>query len=170
MKRIMIFRHAKSDWGDPGVKDYDRPLSARGERDAYRMGQFFHEERLRWDAALVSSALRSMQTYDLMDRGFEQMTVDPQISGALYLASVERILQLIHGQDERAGSLLLIGHNPGFHELALMLLANNEESVPYADKFPTAALAMIDCDVDHWADIGPGCGQLALYQRPKALA
>lgn len=169
MKRIMIFRHAKSDWGDPGAKDYDRPLSARGEKDAYRMGQYFHGKGLRWDAALVSSALRSMQTYELMDRGFEQMTVDPHISGALYLASVERILQLIHGQDERAGSLLLIGHNPGFHELALMLLAD-DESPPYADKFPTAALAVIDCDVESWADVGPGCGHLTLYQRPKSLA
>ena len=169
-KRIYIFRHAKSDWGDPSLSDHDRVLSPRGERDAFRMGQYFHANGLRWDAALVSSSRRTMQTYELLERGLEQMTVDPGISGALYLASSERILQLIHDQDERASSLLLIGHNPGFHELALLLLRDVREGREYAAKFPTAALAIIECDVDNWTDIRPGCGRLISYTRPKALA
>ena len=169
-KRIYIFRHAKSDWGDPLLSDHDRLLSPRGERDAYRMGQYFHANGLRWDAALISSSRRTMQTYEFLERGLEQMTVDPEISGALYLASSDRILQLIHNQDERANSLLLIGHNPGFHELAQLLLKDAREGGEYAGKFPTAALCVIDCDVDKWADVQPGCGRLALYTKPKALA
>ncbi|GEP10278.1 SixA phosphatase family protein [Methylobacterium gnaphalii] len=169
MRRLILLRHAKSDWQD-GVADIDRPLNERGRTAAPRMGAYLSAEKLVPDHVFVSPARRTQETWELVRRslpGIEAETV-PMI----YEASASRILDAVHSAPDDATCLLVIGHNPGLQELALQLIG--EGSAPLRsklrEKFPTAGLAVIDVPADRWSGLGRAGGRLERFATPRELA
>ncbi|MFN3233253.1 MAG: SixA phosphatase family protein [Alphaproteobacteria bacterium] len=168
MKRLMLLRHAKSSWEKPGQADIDRPLNHRGERAARLMGTYLQQQGREPELILCSTARRTRETVAGL---LEQFATAPEIrfDEKLYLAAPHEILELISDVPDSVRRLMVVGHNPGMHELALQLVAEDKTGALGAlrEKFPTAALAHFKLEIDHWPDIGPG--RLVDLQAPKNL-
>lgn len=119
MRQLLLLRHAKSSWDAPGVPDHARSLNARGRGAAVAMARAMRDLGLMPDVVFVSSSRRTLQTLEAMTPFDDPALIEPM--DALYLASWQRLLEVVRGTPETARSLLLIGHNPGMHELALAL-------------------------------------------------
>lgn len=171
MKRLTLLRHAKSDWDDPVERDFDRPLNRRGERAALLIGQFARSRKMQFDHLAASPAVRVVQTLDTFLEGYGQ-PLDPHWDRRIYLASVATLLDVLRDLPDTASSVILAGHNPGLEELILELVPDDGAS-PLRDdvevKFPTASLAVLDLEIDTWADIAPDAGTLVSFTRPRDL-
>lgn len=169
MPELLLLRHAKSDWGQPGLDDFDRCLSSRGRRAAPRMGRYLQAQGLQPDLILCSSARRAKETLGLV---LTALASEPQISylKTLYLAPPSRLLTILRRQSPNTGRLLLIGHNPGLQHLALELAGPRRGAAvrSLAEKFPTAALARFE--VGDWAQLGAAPARLVDFVRPRDLA
>jgi phosphohistidine phosphatase len=169
MRRLMLLRHAKSDW-PPAVTDPERPLAARGRAEAPAVGSFMVRERLRPDLALVSPARRARETWTLVAAALPELPphrTDPR----LYMATADTLLDVVRAAEEDAATLLILGHNPGLEEFARMLTGRGgaEAMQRLAGSFPTAALAVIDFAADHWAELLPQEGTLVHFVTPRSL-
>lgn len=168
MKQLLLLRHAKSSWEDPDLDDFDRPLDKRGLKAAQLMG---HELATRdWlpDLALVSSALRTRDSWRLVA---VELPALPEVvfARALYGASAADILNQIRQADPSSGSLLVVGHNPGLQDLAKQLAGPMSETKArkrLEEKFPTGALARFVFEGD-WS--GLSSARLTHCLRPKDL-
>lgn len=163
MKRVLLFRHGKSDWNQEYDADRDRPLNARGTAAAGRMGLYLAELGQVPDLAISSTALRARETVRLA-REAGGWPCEIELTPELYEASVDDVLGLIRRCDEAHSSVLLAGHEPTLSLLGGTLIGNAWL------KFPTAAMARIDCDVSRWMEISAGRGRLAWLVTPKLLA
>lgn len=168
MKRLYLLRHAKSGWDAPVASDFDRPLSRRGQKAARAMAREMRTLGLTFDRILASPAARVVETLEGLaeawghDPGAE---TDPR----LYLASAATLLRIVQTAGEEHESLMLVGHNPGMEQLALLLSGEGEYRDLLAEKFPTGALAEIELPVMHWAEVGEGQGILSRFIRPRDL-
>jgi phosphohistidine phosphatase len=171
MKRLCLLRHAKSDRSDPAAPDFERGLNARGREAAPAMGRYLRRQRLLPDMVLCSAARRARETWELAAPA-SKAAIPVEYSERLYLAAAPQILRLVRQLPESAGSALLLGHNPGFHMLALALVGAGDAAARarLQAKFPTAALAVVDFDVRRWRDIGEGQGLLERFVAPRDLA
>ncbi|WP_421580499.1 SixA phosphatase family protein [Shinella sp. M31] len=169
MKTLLLLRHAKSAWPD-GVEDHDRPLAERGRRDAPRMGAYMAGVGLEPDVALVSSARRTHETWALVTPAFGR-ACPSQTVASIYEAEPAAILAAIHAAPQGSGTLLVIGHNPGLEDLAMLLAPEGDADtvVRLRSKYPTAGLAVIRFDSERWADVAPGAGWLTAFMTPKTL-
>jgi len=171
MKTLLLLRHAKSSWDDDRLPDHDRPLAPRGRRAAPAMARLLQRRELTPDRVLCSTAARTRESWALVQEelGLEATPV-VYIEG-LYLADPGRMLRTIREEGRDAGTLLLVGHNPGIQELALALTElDRGGSVERMErKYPTAALAVIEFERDSWDEIAPGRGRLRKFVRPKDL-
>jgi phosphohistidine phosphatase len=151
MRRLILFRHAKSERGQPGETDVLRVLNPRGERDAPRLGAFMVKHALP-DLAVVSTAARTRQTWQLASAAFNEAP-RAVFDDRIYEASPQRLLQVVKEAPQSVHTLLICGHNPGLEELAAKLIAsgNVDAQRRLADAFPTAALAVIDFPGDSTA-------------------
>jgi len=169
MPELLLLRHAKSDWGQPGQDDFDRPLAPRGRRAAPLMGKYLRAQGLLPDLVLCSGAQRARETLELL---LTALASTPQISylKTLYLASPSRLLTVLRRQSPETGRLLLIGHNPGLHQLALGLTGRQRGAAwqRLAEKYPTAALARFE--VAAWSQLGEAPAKLVEFVRPRDLA
>lgn len=171
MKKLLLMRHAKSDWSSPVGSDHQRPLSARGDTAAPMMGQFIVGQDVCPTKILCSDAARTRQTLNHILPSLSSR-VDVDYSPALYHASANMLLNVAASLGDEHDCAMLLGHNPGIHEFACNLLSQKEDASSAeltSGHFPTAALAAIVMDVDLWADIALGIGKLDFYQTPKAL-
>ncbi len=172
MKRLTLMRHAKSDWVDRSLSDIDRPLNERGCAAAPLAGAFLCENAPPPDMILCSSATRTRQTLDLL---LPYMKPAPEfdITERLYLASPSGMLGMITAADDTYQHILMIGHNPGTHVLALDVMdperSNHGSIAAMAGKFPTAALAHFEFDMAAWKDIKRRAGALKFFKTPKML-
>lgn len=174
MRRLMLLRHAKSNWDHDDLEDRLRPLAPRGRRAAPVIGRHISGLGLVPDLVLCSTALRAVQTLELVTAEWERaggQHVQVEMRASLYLASVGELLSVIGRLDDDIKLAMIIGHNPGMAGLALKLAARGEPRGMriMAEKFPTAALAVIDLDVSQWAAVSPGTGFLQSFIRPKDL-
>src|SRR5215475_1215118 len=152
MRRLMLLRHAKTETEAPSGLDKDRRLDDRGHRDAAQIGEWIAEHPPFPDAVLVSPAVRAKQTWDLAWEAMKGRVEAPQVEFVpeLYGADPAQLLETIRtatipGNPKR---LMLVGHNPGMHELALMLMhGGGPDSKALVDNLPTAGLAIFDLDV-----------------------
>jgi phosphohistidine phosphatase len=171
MRRLMLLRHAKSDWSQPGKHDHERELAPRGRKAALRMGEFMAREGLLPDCALVSTAQRTRETWALVRDALDN---DPftYFDERIYEASPGDILLAIRETPAATEKLLVVGHNPGLQALAIALIGSGdiESRARLAEKFPTAGLAVIDFPRDDWSELAPGTGRLALFVSPRMLA
>ena len=167
MHTLHLLRHAKSSWEDQTLADEERPLAPRGIRDARRLAR--HLSGLGVEARLVlcSSAVRARQTLDLLTPSLGETPV--QIEEALYAAPAAALLERLQTLPESVSSVLLIGHNPGMHEVALQLVAGGEKLDQLARKFPTCALATLAAPAGPWRDLRSGAAQLTGYTTPRDL-
>lgn len=170
MRRLMLLRHAKSDWSNPGQKDHDRTLASRGQTAAPLMGRYMASHGLVPDHAIVSTAVRTRETWRLIAEAFPSKpstTYEPRI----YEAEPDEIIAAIAAAPPAAKSVLVVGHNPGFQETATLLVGSGDPKAraKVAAKFPTAALAVIDFDVTNWTDIRTSAGRLERFITPRAI-
>ena len=170
MRRLMLLRHAKSDWPG-GVDDAERPLAQRGRQASPGMGRYMADEGLRPDLAIVSTARRARETWELARPAFLENIVERH-EPRLYEARANAILDVIHETESGVHALLLVGHNPGFHDLALKLIgkAKQADLALLRRKYPTAGLVVIDFDVERWGEVSEGLGRLDRFETPKSAA
>lgn len=167
--RLLLLRHAKSSWDDPGLADHDRPLAARGRRAAASIRQHVQDAGVDPQLVLCSSAVRAAQTWEAIRDGIDG---DPEveISRDLYEAGAEDLLERLHGVPDTAKSVLLVGHNPSMEELARELSGrgNPEALAAMTLKYPTGGLASLSFE-GRWADLAPGNAYLDTFVVPRDL-
>ncbi|MCH7806323.1 MAG: histidine phosphatase family protein [Proteobacteria bacterium] len=170
MKTLFLLRHAKSSWDDPGCADFDRPLNGRGRKAAGAIGAYIKEKNLVPDLVLSSPSARTRETLERLQKGMARQ-VFIQYPEILYLASPETILNTIRTAAASAARLMITGHNPGLHQLALRLAkaGSHEDYAAMEFKFPTAALAEIAFPGEDWANLKEGGGELKRFILPRSL-
>lgn len=170
MKILTLLRHAKSSWGDPSLRDFDRPLNKRGRRGARTVGRALRDLGLGFDLVLASPAARVVETLAEFGDGYGT-TISPRYDENIYMASAATLLGLVQAADDGADRLLLVGHNPGLETLAMLLTRDegDEARRELAAKYPTASVAEIAFDVEHWRDVAGGGGRLTRFIRPRDL-
>ena len=170
MRRLILLRHAKSDWSKAGQADHDRALNARGRKTAPRMGSYLAEQSLVPDLVIASTAVRVRDTLDLV---LGALGRSPKVTSdrRLYEADAEDILDVVRETKAAVHTLLVVGHNPGLSDLSELLIASGSDEAQRAmlEKFPTAGLAVIDFAADDWNSLRPGSGRLDRFVTPRAL-
>jgi len=167
VKTLGLLRHAKSDWNDMSLRDFDRGLNNRGKRGAAVMGGHIREHGVAWDLLLASPAERVKRTLDAT-----RLRAPVAYDEHIYLADSDALLEVLRGVEGDPAAVMLVGHNPGLQELIFDLVAPEHENELFAavsEKFPTAAFAELELAIDRWADCAPGCGQLVHLARPRDL-
>ena len=159
MKTLYLLRHAKSSWGDASLSDFERPLNPRGLNAAPFMGALMRERALRVDTIISSPAARALATAELVCGEIDH-TQEIALDARVYEASVEDLLRIISEIGDGYDSALLVGHNPGFEDTA-RYLTNQIFAMP------TASLAIIDLQIDRWAEIAAGSGVIRELVRPR---
>jgi phosphohistidine phosphatase len=174
MKRLLLLRHAKAVAGSPKLGDHDRPLNDRGHSDAPRVGAAMQHKLYVPGIVLCSTAKRTVETCRHVVAEFDAAPT-VEFRDDLYLAPAKIIANAVRAIDVAADVALVIGHNPGLEECAKMLArkprsdSERKRLDALAIKFPTAALAVIDFDVDAWSGIGSGEGALTDFLRPRDI-
>lgn len=178
MRRLMLLRHAKTEHNAPSGQDQDRRLDDRGRRDAAAIGDWIGRHPPIPDAVLVSTAVRAHQTWEIakeaMKDGAKQRSPQPQAEflADLYGADPKQLLQIVRMADvSDPRHLMMVGHNPGMHELALALTGSGDAAAKKAleHNLPTAGLAILDFAIDDWSEVAFRRGKLVRFTSPKLL-
>ena len=164
MKTLLILRHAQTQSDSP-AGDHARELTERGHRDAAAMGAHIHSLIGTPDAIITSDATRARQTAEIVAPavGFAApLTVEPEI----YAADLDTLLAVVRRIPNHVHSALIVGHNPGFEELAEALAGNHDEGI----RLPTSGLALLEFDVERWDSVRAGGGRLREMATPRTIA
>jgi phosphohistidine phosphatase len=167
---LHLLRHAKSAWDAPDLPDRDRPLAPRGRRAAAAMAAHLAGIPDPPTLVLCSPAVRARQTLDaVLARLAEPPSVEfeERLYGAGCEALLERLREVANGER----SVLVVGHNPGLHELALQLIggAVPDEFARLRSGYPTGALASFQLDVPQWREVSTGAARLLAFTVPREL-
>jgi phosphohistidine phosphatase len=170
MRRLLLLRHAKSDWPD-GVDDAMRPLADRGRDDAPEMGRALAKLSLVPDFAMVSAALRTRQTWDLASAQFGR-NIPARFEEDLYAASEKTILEFVRTAPAEAETLMVLGHNPGLERLARSFAKSGDTDAirRVEKKYPTCGLAVIELPINEWKKAAPPAGRLEAFLTPALIA
>ena len=170
MRRLLLLRHAKSDWSEPGASDHERPLNRRGREAAPRIGAYVRRHRLTPDGVLCSTARRTRDTWALLAA---EITNAPPATFVerIYEATPRTLLDLLRGAEPGGESLLVVGHNPGLHELATQLIASGDadDRERLREKLPTGGLVVIDFAIADWSKLHARSGRLERFVVPRML-
>ncbi|SOH94242.1 phosphohistidine phosphatase [Monaibacterium marinum] len=169
MKRIVLIRHAKSSWSDPDQEDIARPLNQRGRLSASLMAAQLVEISAVPQAAWVSPAVRTVETWDRMQPLIGD--VKGKVHKALYMADPDTMLSILHATDDAADTVALVGHQPGVSALTRKL-SDGHISTTCArafSHFPTAAVAVLSADVDKWSKLAFKSCRFSHFSVPKDL-
>jgi phosphohistidine phosphatase len=175
MRRLLLLRHAKTEHDAPSGRDQDRRLDDRGRRDAAEIGGWIGRHPPIPDAVLVSTAIRARQTWEIAWEAMKHLVPQPQVEilPELYGADPSQLLHTIHEASATTDPrrLMVVGHNPGMHELALTLIGGGDAArrKALAENLPTSGLAVFDFAVDDWADVAFRRGRLVQFLSPKML-
>jgi len=162
MKQLTLIRHAKSSWDDPALADDQRPLSARGRRDAPEMGRRLSVLGFLPDMIVSSPAKRARRTAKAIRQeigGKVAFAIEPSV----YMAAPGELIDLARSLGDSLGHVAIVGHNPGLTDLANLLGDLRIENVP------TAGVVRLELDVDTWKDVRPGCGRTIDFDYPKRV-
>lgn len=170
MRRLLLLRHAKAERSEPGMNDQSRVLIDRGRKDAAKIGTYMAGHALVPDRVVLSPAARTQETWKYAAAAFHPAPA-AMSAERLYDATPHVILGVIKDTPASAHTLLVIGHNPGLHELALMLIAAGdiEARARLREKLPTSGLLLIDFALDNWSKLHPQSGRLERFVSPKSL-
>lgn len=167
MKRLGLLRHAKSDWDDLSLRDFDRGLNDRGRKGAKLMGDHIRGYGAKWDKVIASPAERVKRTLEA-----SELDLPVAFNEKAYLADAATLIGIVADAARDAEAVLLVAHNPGLQELALNLVPPEAEDDLFRDvmrKFPTAAFAVFQLDIDDWDELAPEIGKLVHFARPRDL-
>lgn len=163
MKHLWLARHAKSDWSEEGLSDFDRELNKRGLRDAPAMGRWLAARGVKPQVMVTSPARRALHTAELLAEGmgFSKAFIfhEPRI----YEAHTGELQEIIEESDDNLDHLMLVGHNPGMTQLVNILGGGP------LDNLPTCSIAALTYDVESWAAAGSGLPVKAEIWRPKEV-
>jgi phosphohistidine phosphatase len=174
MRRLLLLRHAKTENDAPSGRDQDRRLDHRGRADAADIGGWIGRHPPAPDSVLVSPAMRAHQTWEIAWQAMKDLVPPPRVEILPELYGADPV-QLLHAVRMASATdprrLMVVGHNPGMHELALALASSGDAigRKALADNLPTSGLAVFDFAVDDWADVSFRRGHLALFVSPKLL-
>lgn len=167
--RLILTRHAKSDWADPLMDDHDRPLNKRGRKSATAIGAWLSDRGYVPSVALVSTAERTRETWTRLAKAFER-PVPTAFLDDLYHAEPDAMVTCLRKSSAAAAaaSVMLVGHNPGAAYFARALLAKPPADARF-DRYPTGATAVIDFEIDEWPALTWGTGTLTDVIFPRDL-
>jgi len=161
LKRLYLVRHAKSSWSNPELRDFDRPLNKRGNRDAPFMGSLIKEKGIRPDLLISSPSKRALATAEYFADELDYRKNDIVKEDDLYEAGVRDILRIVSLQEEKFDSIMLFGHNPGITDFCNMI------SDKQIDNIPTSAVVSLILNPGQWNKINEGTCKLEFFEYPK---
>jgi phosphohistidine phosphatase len=170
MRRLILLRHAKAESSEPGMEDRTRVLIERGRKDAARIGAYMAGHALLPDRVVISPAVRTQETWKYLAAAFKPapaaLSAEP-----LYDATPHAIFGIIKEAPAAAHTFMVLGHNPGLHEVALMLIASGDIDTRerLREGLPTAGLILIDFAFDDWRKLHSQSGRLERFVSPKSL-
>jgi len=158
-KQLLLVRHAKSDWGNLNLKDFDRPLNKRGKENAPEMAERLLKRGFKFDLIISSPAKRALSTAKYFAEAYhtEEIVLEPQI----YEASTRTLLNVINNINDSAETVILFGHNNGLTDFA------NELSNGSIYNIPTAGMVLLSFSFDSWKMISQGTGDMIFFDCPK---
>jgi phosphohistidine phosphatase len=161
VKILYLARHAKSSWGDYGLKDIDRPLNDRGLRDAPMMGRILRGMGQSPEVILTSPAVRALTTARLLAESMGLPETAIVGMKKLYSAPPETILEAVNELDDAVGRAMVVGHNPGMTMFAAALSRGG------IDHMPTCSVASFELPLDSWTQVRAGRARLRFFETPK---
>ena len=171
MRRLFLLRHSKAERAELGESDRNRALTERGRKDAGTIGAYMARHAMTPDQVLVSTAARSQETWKYAASAFRPVPAVQPVD-RLYDATPRTIFNVIAEMPAAAAlGVLVVGHNPGLHELAVLLIASGEIEARerLREKLPTSGLIVIDFVFDDWAKLHPHSGRLERFVSPKSI-
>lgn len=166
--RLVLLRHAKAEPAG-GLDDELRPLALEGRRQASAVGAGLRAAGLEPEVVLVSSAVRTRQTWDRVRAGLGAVPGDVQVSEAVYHAGVRSLLELVRGVDAAAETVLIVGHEPAVSQVAAVLAGPGSDpglQAAVRAGVPTATYSVLETDTA-WADLAPDGARLVAVVRPE---
>ena len=160
MKTLILVRHAKSSWAEPGLADRDRVLNDRGRRNAPEMGKRLAKYPLKPDVILSSPAVRALTTAELMAEELDYKRADIHVDDRLYAAEADRLVEVVRELGDGPKRVMVVGHNPEMTELAQRLSGT-------IDHMPTCAVAVFTFDIASWRDLGTASLQSSAFYTPR---
>lgn len=161
MFTLYLLRHAKSSWADESMRDFDRPLANRGREDCATIGEFIKEKGIDFDLVLVSTAVRTRETIELVKER-ANLNSEVRFDERIYEATTSQLLEVISQVDDDRESVLLVGHNPGIEDLLARLTGEHVQVT-------TATLAKIKINAPKWSANLVNNGTLEWIVHPKEL-
>lgn len=162
MKTLLLIRHAKSDWNDPSLPDFDRPLNERGKRDAPAMGQRLLDKEVKIDAFISSPAKRARKTAELIAGEYDVKKDKIILVEELYHAEPSAFMDVISKMDDDYKHIAIFSHNPGITEFA------NQLADVRIDNMPTCSIFAIKIDSKHWKDFSEADKHFWFFDYPKS--
>ena len=156
-RRLILTRHAKSDWDDPSLPDHERPLNARGRRAALLLGDWLASRGHEPEEVLCSPSRRTRETWELAAMAVLETRPLLRFEPAIYEATPEALLGVVRSVQQQ--TVMLIGHNPSIASFAAMLPARVPLE-PAFRRYPTSATLVVDFQIDDWAELQTGTGSV----------
>ncbi|MDX4061740.1 histidine phosphatase family protein [Aliarcobacter skirrowii] len=160
MRELILIRHAKSDWSNPLLDDFERPLNKRGSKNAPFMAKILKKELQKPDLIISSPSFRTKLTLEYFLKEFEYKG-EIIFEKSIYEAPFENLLKVIKNVDDKYKTIFLIGHNPGLNDLANFLLGSFEDNIP------TSGVLKIDFNTNSWKNISKDNSKLIFFKYPK---
>ena len=160
MRELILIRHAKSDWSNPLLDDFERPLNKRGSKNAPFMAKILKKEIQKPDLIISSPSFRTKLTLEYFLKEFEYKG-EVIFEKSIYEAPFENLLKAIKNVDDKYKTIFLIGHNPGLNDLANFLLGSFEDNIP------TSGVLKIDFNTNSWKNISKDNSKLIFFKYPK---
>ena len=162
MKQLLLVRHAKSDWNDDSLSDFDRPLNERGKRDAPAMAHRLLDKKVEIDGFISSPAKRAKKTAATFAKEYKRDKEDLILVDELYLAAEETFFKVISEASDKLDTIAVFSHNPGITDFANLLTDAR------IDNIPTCGIFAITIDSKRWADFRHAKKEFWFFDFPKA--
>lgn len=159
-KQLLLIRHAKSDWGNANLRDFDRPLNKRGKKNAPEMAERMIKREIYPDLIVSSPALRAITTAGIFADAWKISSKDIKQEPTIYEAGIKALLSVINSIPNQFDQVALFGHNPGLTDLS-----NYFDG--HIDNMPTCSIVLIEFPFDDWAMVSANTGRIKLFDYPK---
>lgn len=161
MKRLLLIRHAKSDWNDLSLSDFDRPLNDRGKNDAPVMANRLRDKKIDIDAIVSSPAKRAKKTASVFAKELKMSKDDIIYKESLYGAGADEFFNVIAEMSNKLDTVAIVSHNPGLTDFA------NQLSTTRIDNIPTSAIFAIKIDCKKWSEFRDSKKEFWFFDSPK---
>lgn len=163
-KTLLVLRHAKSDWSNPDLSDFDRPLNERGRTEAAAMARFLHTMQIDPEAWISSGAVRANETIEIIKRE-AKLSANIICKKELYLCPKEQIAMTMRKNPDLQNTIAVTGHNPGLEEFISSLVSSGTSLI----RLTTCCLAIVELSIQKWEDLDNGKGTLRTLISGKTL-